>query len=337
MAEKLLVIGPAWVGDMVMAQTLFKVLKKTYPDASLDVLAPEWTRALLARMPEVNEAISMPLGHGQFQWRERRSLGKQLRTQGYTRTYVLPNSWKSALVPFFAGIKHRTGWRGEMRYGLLNEVRVLDKARYPLMIERFMALGLPDGAELPKPYPLPELVIDHDSLQQVLSRYQLTTEKPIVALCPGAAFGPSKRWPADYFAEVAQTVLARGQQVWLFGSKADQELTAVIQEKTHQACVDLAGKTSLAEAIDLLSLAQVVVTNDSGLMHVSAALGRPVVALYGSTSTEFTPPLGERVKVVKLGLDCSPCFKRECPLKHWRCMLDLKPAMVVAAMDELVG
>ncbi len=337
MMNKILIIGPAWVGDMVMAQTLFKLLKKANPDAVIDVLAPDWTRALLTRMPEVNQAISMPLGHGQFQWRVRRALGKELRSAAYDQALVLPNSWKSALIPFFAGIKRRTGWRGEMRYGLLNDVRVLDKARYPLMIERFMALGLPRDVKLAEPYPLPELVIDQASLQRVLTQYQLSTEKSVVALCPGAAFGPSKRWPAEYFAEVARAVLAQGKQVWLFGSKADQELTAIIQERTNQACVDLAGKTSLAEAIDLLSLAQVVVTNDSGLMHISAALQRPVVALYGSTSTEFTPPLGKQVKVLNLNLDCSPCFKRECPLGHWRCMLDLKPAMAIAAMRELVG
>jgi heptosyltransferase-2 len=337
MPEKILIVGPAWVGDMVMAQTLFIRLRQQFPDAQIDVLAPDWTRALLDRMPEVSQALSMPLGHGQLQLKTRWKLGRVLAKQNYTRAYVLPNSFKSALVPFFAGIAQRIGWRGEMRYGLLNQIHLLDKAKLPLMIERFMALSLAKDETLAKPYPFPKLIVDKASLAKAMENYQLKQDKPILAICPGAAFGPSKRWPAEYFAEVAKAKLAEGYQVWLFGSAADQPLTEKIQALTEQACLDFAGKTSLAEAIDLLSLAKVVVTNDSGLMHISAALGRPIVAVYGSTSTEFTPPLSEQVKVLNLNLDCSPCFKRECPLGHWRCMKDLKPAMVLSAIDELLS
>jgi heptosyltransferase II len=334
--EKILIIGPAWVGDMVMAQALFKLLKQQAPNTLIDVAAPDWTRALLLRMPEVNQAISLPLRHGEFNLYKRFKLGRSLRNTHYSQAIVLPNSWKSALIPFFAGIKKRTGWQGEARYGLLNDRRTLPKDTLRLMVERFMALGLEKNAPLPTPYAVPKLTIDNTSLKTSVDRYHLDITKPIVALCPGAEFGPSKRWPAAYFAEVAKAQLAAGCQVWLFGSQNDVDATEEIQTLTHNACVNLAGKTSLADAIDLLSLAKVVVSNDSGLMHIAAALHKPLVAVYGSTSPKFTPPLGKKVKVLQLPLACSPCFKRECPLQHWRCMRDLKPALVIDAIHQMV-
>ncbi len=138
---KILVIGPSWVGDMMMSQSLYRTLKAEYPSAEIDVMAPAWCRPLLARMPEVNQALAMPLGHGALALGERRRLGHALRANGYDRAYVLPNSFKSALVPFFANVPQRTGWRGEMRYGLLNDLRVLDKAAFPLMVQRYVALA----------------------------------------------------------------------------------------------------------------------------------------------------------------------------------------------------
>lgn len=333
--KKILVVGPAWVGDMVMAQTLFKVLKQQDAQVQIDVLAPDWTRALLNRMPEVNKAISMPIGHGKLALKQRLEIGRSLQSERYDQAIVLPNSWKSALIPFFAGIQKRTGWRGEMRYGLLNDVRSLDKQSLPLMIQRFMALGLPPKNKLPMPYPYPQLVVSHASLQASIAKHQLTIEKPILAMCPGAEFGPSKRWPAEYFADVAREYIRQGYQVWLFGSKNDQSVADIIQAGCNQACINLIGKTTLDEAIDLLSLAKKVVSNDSGLMHIAAALGRPLVAMYGSTSTAFTPPLSQKVKIVNLKLECSPCFKRECPLGHWKCMKDMKPEMVVQALKDV--
>ena len=150
----ILIVGPSWVGDMVMAQTLFQCLKQRHPECEIDVLAPEWSRPILERMPEVRKALSFPLGHGALELATRRKIGKSLKGQ-YDQAILLPNSLKSALVPFFAGIPKRTGWRGEFRYGLLNDVRKLDKQRYPLMIERFMALAYAPGADLPKPYRAP--------------------------------------------------------------------------------------------------------------------------------------------------------------------------------------
>lgn len=336
----ILIIGPSWVGDMVMAQTLFVCLKRQHPDCQIDVLAPEWSRPLLERMPEVREALSFPLGHGAFELATRRRIGQQLRGR-YDQAILLPNSLKSALVPYFAGIPKRTGWRGEMRFGLLNDIRTLDKARYPLMIERFMALAYPPGAELPKPYPKPRLAIDPASRDTALERFGLSLDRPVLALCPGAEFGEAKRWPAEHYAAVADARLRQGWQVWLFGSQKDapggEEIREWVTPGFEEDVYNLAGRTSLAEAIDLLSCAGAVISNDSGLMHVAAALDRPLVAVYGSTSPGFTPPLASQVEVVRLGLECSPCFDRTCRFGHYDCLRLLQPSLVQEALGRLVA
>ncbi|KTT50652.1 ADP-heptose--LPS heptosyltransferase [Pseudomonas oryzihabitans] len=336
----ILIIGPSWVGDMVMAQTLFVCLKRQHPDCQIDVLAPEWSRPLLERMPEVREALSFPLGHGALELATRRRIGQQLRGR-YDQAILLPNSLKSALVPYFAGIPKRTGWRGEMRFGLLNDIRTLDKARYPLMIERFMALAHAPGAELPKPYPEPRLAIDPASRDAALERFGLSLDRPVLALCPGAEFGEAKRWPAEHYAAVADARLRQGWQVWLFGSQKDapggEEIREWVTPGFEEDVCNLAGRTSLAEAIDLLSCASAVVSNDSGLMHVAAALDRPLVAVYGSTSPGFTPPLASQVEVVRLGLECSPCFDRTCRFGHYDCLRLLQPSLVQDALGRLVA
>ncbi len=334
--HKILIIGPGWIGDMVMAQSLFKQLKQNHPSAEIDVLAPKFMHALLAHMPEVHQALPMPLTHGELGLLTRYRIGKRLRKNAYQQAIILPNSFKSALIPFFARVPKRTGWRGEWRYGLLNDLRPLDKKRYPLMIERFMALGLPKNAELIKPYPHPKLTVDAKQTYAALKKHNLQplNTAPILALCPGAAFGSSKRWPPKYFAEVAKHKLNQGFQIWIFGSENDEPLAQTIQENTQHRCMNLAGKTTLGEAIDLLSLSQIVLSNDSGLMHIASALNLPLVVIYGSSSPKFTPPLTQSVKILSLNLECSPCFKRECPLKHEKCLRDLKPAMVINALKE---
>ncbi|WP_122424932.1 lipopolysaccharide heptosyltransferase II [Pseudomonas viridiflava] len=334
----ILIVGPSWVGDMVMAQTLFKCLKRRHPECQIDVLAPEWSRPLLERMPEVRAALSFPLGHGALELATRRRIGKSLAGQ-YDQAILLPNSLKSALVPFFAGIKQRTGWRGEFRYGLLNDVRTLDKERYPLMIERFMALAYNKDAELPRPYPKPSLQIDSTTRDAALAKFGLTLDRPVLALCPGAEFGESKRWPAEHYAQVADARIREGWQVWLFGSQKDHPVGETIRENLipglREESINLSGQTSLAEAIDLLSCADSVVSNDSGLMHVAAALNRPLVAVYGSTSPAFTPPLADEVEVVQLGIECSPCFDRTCRFGHYNCMRLLEPGAVIQALGRL--
>lgn len=339
--QRILVVGPSWVGDMVMAQTLFAELKRQHP-CEIDVLAPSWCRPLLSRMPEVRTPLELPFGHGELKLARRRAEGRALRGR-YDHAYVLPNSLKSALLPFFAGVAARTGWRGEMRYGLLNDVRVLDKARYPLMVQRFVALGLPVSAPVPTLDDIiaPHLHVDPAQVARTLSEHGLATDRPVLGLCPGAEFGPSKRWPDYHYAQVARHWIANGGRVWLFGSAKDRPVAEAIRDALpgeHQSEVALlAGVTSLEQAVDLLSATAAVVSNDSGLMHIAAALARPLVAVYGSTSPDFTPPLGKPVAVVRLGLDCSPCFERVCPLGHLNCLRQLEPGRVIAALEQLPG
>lgn len=337
---RILIVGPAWVGDMVMAQTLFICLKQQHPNAVIDVLAPQWCRELLTRMPEVNEALPLPIGHGELALGKRREIARQLRGKHYTQAIVLPNSFKSALIPRFAGIPLRTGWRGEARSWLLNDCRILNKEAYPLMVQRFAALAYPPGAQLQRPLPRPALQVKPEHVRQLRERLQLTSDKKVLVLCPGAEFGPAKQWPVEHYTAVARHYLVeQGMQVWLMGSDKDRATADTIvagvgqSESIHNLC----GSTRLGEAVDLLSAATAVVSNDSGLMHVTAALARPLVVVYGSTSAAFTPPLAERVRCLSLQLSCSPCFKRECPLTHLNCLRQLGPERVITALNELVA
>lgn len=335
MSLNILIIGPAWVGDMVMAQCLFKLIKQRHADTRIDVLAPAWTFSLLKRMPEVSHAIEMPLTHGELKLLVRYQIAKSLRSGGYDQAIILPNSFKAALIPWFLKVPKRTGCLGEWRYLLLNDIRHLDKKRYPLMIEQFMALGLPANAPLPSVYPYPEFQVSKAS-QEITRAKHLIIQRPnpILALCAGAEFGPAKRWPVEYFAQVANKKLAEGWDIWLLGSQKDRPIAEEIMSLTENRCENRAGRIDLTETIDLLSLVQGVVTNDSGLMHIAAALKKPVIALYGATSPAFTPPLSPTATILKLNLDCQPCFKRICPLGHHRCMRDLTSDHVLAAMTE---
>lgn len=335
--RSILIIGPAWVGDMVMAQTLFIALKQLYPQANIDVLAPEWSRPLLERMPEVRRAIALPIGHGSLDLALRKKIGLSLRTEQYSHAYILPNSFKSALIPWWAKIPKRIGWNRELRSILLTDTRTLNKQQYPLMIERFMALAFPAEQVLAKPYPHPHLQVIKEKVDAAQRKFQLTLDKPVLALCPGAEFGPAKRWPEAHYAEIAKRWLKQGGQVWLFGSKNDRAVCEnILTAAAGQACINLAGETSLGEAIDLLSLVTAAVSNDSGLMHLLAALNKPIVAVYGSSSPEFTPPLGDKIAIVRLGLACSPCFKRNCPLTHLNCLNQLMPEQVYQALEQLI-
>lgn len=335
--KKYLIIGPAWVGDMVMAQSLFIDIKSREPGAQIDVLAPAWTAAMTDRMPQVSELIAGNFNHGKLSLGERFRLGKSLRDRAYTNAIVLPNSLKSALVPAVARIPQRTGWLGEQRWGLLNDIRRLDKQRWPMTVQRFIALG--ESKEAPvrviENVPPPLLEVDADAVSSVLQANQLDTDKPILVLCPGAEFGPSKQWPAAHYADVAKTYLQRDWQVWLMGSDKDVPVCTEINDATDKQCRVLAGKTSLPQAVDLMSLASLVVSNDSGLMHIAAALQKPLVAVYGSTDPGHTPPLSHNHAVARLGLDCSPCFKRECPLEHLNCLTQLSPQQVIALSETL--
>jgi heptosyltransferase-2 len=282
-------------------------------------------------MPEVSGTISLPFGHGDLKLGERRRFAKALPR--YDRAVVLPNSFKSALIPWHAGIPVRTGYRGEMRYGLLNDVRVLDEDKLPLIVERYAALAQPAGEDLQRPLPEPRLAIEEGARRATAAKYGLDLARPAAVFAPGAEYGPAKRWPPRHFADLAKTLVARGFQVWLMGSQKDAAITAEIQQLCGGICLDFAGRTSLDEAIDLMSFAARVVTNDSGLMHVAAALDRPMAALFGSSSPAFTPPLSAHARIITLNLVCSPCFQRVCPLGHTNCLVTLEPTRVLAALD----
>ncbi|MDL4913119.1 MAG: ADP-heptose--LPS heptosyltransferase RfaF [Enterobacterales bacterium endosymbiont of Blomia tropicalis] len=342
---KILVIGPSWVGDMMMSQSLYRTLKAEHPDAVIDVMAPAWCRPLLSRMPEVNQALAMPLGHGALEISERRRLGNSLRASGYDRAYVLPNSFKSALVPFFAGIKHRVGWRGEMRYGLLNDLRKLDKAAFPLMVERYVALGydrpVSSAQQLPQPLLWPKLQVDDQEKIETAAHYQLSAVRPIVGFCPGAEFGPAKRWPHYHYAALAQQLISEGYQVVLFGSAKDHptgdEIIAALPADARSHCRNLAGDTSLEQAVILLAHCRAVVSNDSGLMHIAAALNRPLVALYGPSSPDFTPPLSARARVIRLITGYHKVRKGDAEQGYHQSLIDIQPTRVYQTLTELLS
>jgi len=332
--SRVLIVAPNWIGDTLLAQPLFARLHASRPGLALHAVAPAWTAPVLARMPEIEEVIETPLVHGRLQLGARLRLAGVLRENRYDEAIVLPNSWKSALAPFLAGIPRRVGFIGEARYGLLNVRYRLHEAAVPLMADRYAALAAPSGEPPPRPLAPPRLEVDEANLAIAVARFGLDRSRPVAAFCPGAEYGPAKRWPARHFAALARALAARGRRVWLIGSPADRAIGDEIAGLAGGAAINLCGRTDLAAAIDLLSVAEVVVSNDSGLMHVAAALGRPLVALYGSSSPAHTPPLAP-ARLVSLGIECSPCFQRECPLGHFKCMNDLLPERVLAEIREV--
>ena len=337
---RILIVAPSWIGDTLLAQPLLRRLHDKLGRVSIDALAPPWCGPLLARMPEISEVIASPFAQGELKLRARWKLGRELAQRRYDQALVLPNSFKSALIPFFADIPLRAGYVGESRYGLLNLVHKLDKGKLPLMAERYAQLAEKPGAELPRPLPAVRLEVDPVNTARTTSRLDLDRSRPVAAFCPGAEYGPAKRWPARHFAALSRVLAKRGYAVWLIGSGKDAELGEDIRAQSGNVCENLCGKTDLAAAIDLIACAKLVVSNDSGLMHVAAALGRPLVALYGSSSPEHTPPLSISsqpglARIVKIEIECSPCFVRECPLGHFRCMNELLPARVLAEIDAI--
>lgn len=330
--EKILVVGPSWVGDMVMAQSLFKLLRLRFSGCEIHVLAPGWSEPILARMPEVSKTLVLAFGHGQLGLSGRWKLGRNLVNEEYTQAIVLPRSWKSALVPFAAKIPIRTGFLGEQRYGLLNDRRLLDKKLLDQTVKRYTALGLPaNEVFIPDKVNFPKLEIDFKN-QQLLYKSLGLSDKPAVALMPGAEYGPAKQWPVAYFRELAEKLVAAGKQVWVLGGPKDSEAGTEIAASGLADLHNLCGKTQLADVVDLLAATEAAVTNDSGLMHVAAAVGTKVHAIYGSSSPAFTPPLTDDAQVHYLQLDCSPCFKRTCPLAHTNCLQQIGVGQVLSLL-----
>lgn len=328
MSKQILIISPSWIGDCVMTQPLYRKLREWQPDCVIDVFAPKWSMAVFERMPEIRCVIENPFGHGALALRERWRVGRSL--SGYDQVIVLPNSLKSAIVAAATGAKQRTGYVGEMRYILLNDLYKLDKQAFPLMVDRYTALaGNFSGSSQPR------LAISGDSQAAALAAHGLNRDRKIMALCAGAEYGAAKRWLPEHFAATAQHYANLGWQIWLFGSQKDFDVSEEINRLSGGVCVNLCGKTSLAEAIDLLACADGVVCNDSGLMHLAAAVGAKLVAVYGSSSPDHTPPLSDTAKIATLNLDCSPCFKRECPLGHTDCLRKLLPERVIELHRDL--
>jgi heptosyltransferase-2 len=318
-----------------MMGALVRRLKAQARSRPITVMIPAHLEALVRRLPGVDATIVNPFAHGALKLGERMRFGRALRGQ-FDAAIVLPHSWKSALAPFFAGIRRRTGFVGEARYGLLNDARPLDEAALPRLIDRFCRLADPPGAARPAETPLPTLVADPAEAACAVERFKLDRSAPAVALCVGAEYGPAKRWPQTHFAEIARRLASAGLQAWVMGGPNDTAIGAEVA-RLAPAAVDLTGRTTLPEAADLISVVRAVISNDSGLMHVAAALERPLVALYGSSSPEFTPPLTKRAVVLSEQLECSPCFERVCPLGHFKCMRDLSPDRVWAALHPWIA
>lgn len=343
----ILVIGPSWVGDMMMSHSLYQQLKAQYPNCQIDVMAPDWCRPLLARMPEVRKAISMPIGHGSFSLCERYQLGKSLRNQ-YDMAIVLPNSLKSAFVPLFAKIAKRRGWKGESRYFFLNDLRS-NKNDYPMMVQRYVALAfekatVPTAQQLPIAYPY--LTTDSEQIEQTKAKFEkqlaYAENRPAIGFCPGAEFGPAKRWPHYHYATLAKMLIEQGYSVRLFGSKKDEaageQIRLALPENLQRYCLNLAGQTDLNQAVDLIADCKAVVSNDSGLMHIAAALNKPLVALYGPTSPQYTPPLSENVVIIRLiegGL--IKIRKGDGAEGYHQSLIDIEPQMVMEKLQALLA
>ena len=336
---KFLIVGPSWVGDAVMAQTLYKLIKESNVNSKIEVLSPNWSIPILERMEEVSRSIISPFNHGELRIKSRFDFGRELRGEGYERAIIMTNSLKSSLIPFFAKIPVRTGWLGEMRFGLINDLRSKDKSNYPLMIEQFAKLSINPIKDLNKSLPYPSLTIDSDNLKEQLIKLEIDSEKPSIAICPGAEFGPAKRWPSNYYAEVCNEYLSRSWNILVFGSNNDEKIGNNIQKGIDKDLSDqffnLIGKTSLIDVIDLLSHCKKVVTNDSGLMHIAAAVDTPLVAVYGPSSPQFTPPLIDNHVVLRKSEGFDDTREGSEKYGYHESLIAIKPSEVLESLDRL--
>jgi heptosyltransferase II len=333
--NRILVVAPSWIGDTVFAQPLFQLLHQRHHGLQLDVLASPYLRPVLEHITQVQTIIDNPFAHGDLRLGDRRRLGSVLRSANYDQAIVLPNSLKSALVPFLANIPLRTGYVGEMRYGLLNDARRLDESTLTTMVDRYAYLAEPRGKALTRPVPRPALRVGSMDLEATLRKFGLDTNSSVAIFCPGAEYGPARRWPARHYGALARSMVGEGKQIWLLGSTKDRDIVDQVQTASGGVCRNLAGETNLAEAIRLIAAADLVVSNDTGLLHVASALNRPVVALYGSTAPGLAPPYSDRSASVSLNLSCSPCRERVCPLGHFNCMNQLTPDRVASSITSI--
>ena len=341
--QSILIIAPNWIGDAVTSQPLLANLKALYPDSKIDVLASNWVAPIYRACTEVNEVIEANFEHKKLQWGLRKQLAKQIEAKNYQACFVLPNSLKSALIPWLANIPFRIGYRGELRFGLINlALNNPSKINRPPMVEHYLALSqLLNDDTLLFSETAPKLNVSPIAKVSVENKLQSAdiNRDSIYVMCPGAEYGPTKRWPTEHFAALAEKLIAQNatNQIILLGSKSDHELAQEITSQAKKAgnIHNWCGNTSLDEAIALIGMSKAVVSNDSGLMHIAAALQTPQVAIFGSSDPAHTPPLSDKAKIIWLNLPCSPCHKRECPLSHLRCLKDILPEQVLATLNTL--
>lgn len=321
-----------------MAQSLYQALRRTYSQAQIHVIAPAWSRPLLTRMPEIDRIIELDIAHGELGLGKRYRLARSLRGEQYSHALVLPRSFKSALVPWWAGIPVRIGDRGEHRYGLLNKILPSNKDKsIPNVCNylRYMDLQV-DITTVKKEYS-PCLTVDEFKQKALLASHEISIDAPLVACMVGAEYGLSKQWPIKHFASLIDQCHAAGLQVCILGSKKDVPTSKLIENKVTAPLHNLCGKTGLIDVVDILAACRVAVSNDSGLMHIAAAVNVPTIAMYGATTPVYTPPLQTQAKSFYLKLACSPCWQRQCRYDHYRCLQDILPQDVFATVEKFMA
>ena len=333
--KPILIIPYMWIGDFVRCHTVVKLLGQRFPGRPIDVLTTDLCAPLLDYMPGVRKGIPWDLPRSRLALAQQWKLARRLRAEDYGHVLIMPRTWKSALAPYFAGISQRTGFVGELRIGLLNDLRWGER-RLPRMVDRCAALALPKAAMPPADWPLPELVVPASELLAWRKRMGLMAEGPVVAFAPGAV-GPSKRWPSTYYASVARRLASDGISVWVLGGPNERPLAAEIAASGGRVR-DLTGP-DLRNAILALAAADAAVSNDSGLLHVAAAAGTPSIGIFGPTSPWHWAPLNPLAAVIETdtALACRPCHKPTCRLVHHRCMRDIEASHVAATIQNALA
>jgi heptosyltransferase II len=323
----ILLVPYMWIGDFVRCHTVVRLLKQRFPARPIDVLTTSMVAPLVDYMPGVRQGIAVDLPRKRIAFGQHRALANRLRAEAYGQALVMPRTWKSALAPFLAGIPQRTGFVGEARFGVINDLRFGER-RLSRMVDRCAALALPKGESVHAEWPLPELNVPAVEVAAWRRRLGLAPAdskpaRPVVAFAPGAV-GPSKRWPSAYFAELARRLAAEGNRIWVIGGPGEKRLAAEIVPAGQDDIRDLTGP-DLRNAILALAAADAAVSNDSGLLHVAAALGTPAIGIFGPTSPWHWAPLNPIAAVVETAseLACRPCHKPICRYGHHRCMVDI--------------
>ena len=331
----ILIVPYMWIGDFVRCHSVVQLLRRRFPGRPVDLLATTLCAPLTDYMPGVRQRIVADLPRGRIALKQQLRLAARLRREGYGTALVMLRTWKSALAPFLAGIPERIGFAGEWRFLLVNDLRWGER-KLPRMIDRCAALALPRGAKPPAEWPAPQLEVPAAEIAAWRARHGLGGERrPVAALAPGA-IGPAKRWTSAGYAALARALLADGFAVWVLGGPSEKSLAAEIVGDSDAR--DLTGH-DLRDAAIALAGASVAVSNDSGLMHVAAAVGTPTVAIFGPTSPWHWAPLNPLAATVvtESKLACQPCHRPVCRLGHHRCMEEISAAEVTAAVRSALA